>query len=886
MTRDRIRRRFRDASRTPNDIREDVRSEMAFHLDMRAKQLIGEGVAANEARAQALREFGDLSRSYASLTEQAEKVERTRAFRRLWSDLRHDAIYGLRLLVRDKGFSIAAILTLTVAIGGNTAVFSIVNALFFQPLAIHAPHEMARIQPGQSTVSWPNLQDLRERNDVFTDVVAQGNTLITLGLDSRPVRVSAALVSANYFGVLGAAPLAGRPLHADERSAQVVVLSERLWRREFGGSPSIIGQTIRLDGRLHEVIGVMPRTFRGMAPAGLTRDLWLPVDINGAHKGLATDRSAVRFEAFGRLKTGVSVEEAAAAMRVLGAQMASEFPETNETFASMEIFAAHGVGLFRGGGQTLLPVFAFVGFLTVVTGLIVLIGCVNLAGLLLGRSAARRQEIAVRLAIGASRGRLVRQLLTESIVLALVGGASGVMLAALLMASTSAAMTHLPIPIDLNVALDVRVLAYTFGVSMVCAILFGVVPARRAARLELVNSLKPEGGSGRARQRFRQALLVTQVAVSALLLFWSGLFARSLMHADSIDPGFDPSGVLLAEIRLADDTLGAQERAEAAFVELHTRVRELEGVEEVGWSSIVPLALLGNERFRVSPVDAPPDTRGTRVNASRLSPGWFATLRIPIIAGRDFTWQDRDGSPPVVVVNETLARQFWNGNAIGQRLRYGSATPEVVGVVRDSKYWTLGESILPAVYLSSRQSRAFSDPDPTLHVRTANSAVVSERIRQLIQELVPGAPAAMKPMNEAVAVATIPARIGAMVMGAFGLLGGFLAILGIYGLIAYILVQRSREVAIRRAIGASTRHIIRVVVGSSAALAVGGLLVGVTAAALAAPLLGGLLVNVSPRDPLVIAATVLTIISTAVVASAPLAFRAARINPLTSLKAD
>jgi predicted permease len=882
MTRNRTRRWFRFPSRTPNDVRDDVRDEIGFHLDMRTQHLIGEGVAPEEARAQAGREFGDLSRSSSSLRRQDERLERRRTFTRLWSDARHDTIYGLRLLVRDRGFSSTAVLTLAVAIGGNTAVFSVVNALFFQPLAIHAPQEVARIHPGQSTVSWPNLQDIRERNAVFTDVVAQGNTAMTLTGDPLSIRVWAGLVSADYFTVLGAAPLIGRPLHDDERSANVVILSERLWRTRYGGSPSILGQMIRLDGRPYEVVGVMPRTFRGVAPAGLTRDLWVPFDARGAHRGIAADRTAVRFEAFGRLKPGVSVEAAAAAMKVLGAQMATEFPEANQTYASMQIFPAHGLGLFHGVGKTLLPVFVFIGFLAIVTGLVVLIGCVNLAGLLLARAAARRQEMAVRLALGAGRGRVVRQLLTESVVLALIGGGSGLALGMILMTAASAATTRLPVPVELNITLDLRVLAYTFAVSMMCGIMFGLVPARRASRLQLVDSLKPDGGGGRVRQRFRQALLVTQVAVSALLLFWSGLFARSLMHADSVNPGFDPSGVLLAEIRLADDRPGARERADAAFVEIHRRVRDLPGVEEVGWSSIVPLALLGNERFRVSPLEAPQDAPGTWVNASRLSPGWFGAVHIAIVAGRDLTWLDRQGSPAVAVVNETLARQFWNGHAIGRQLRYGKGAVEVVGVVRDSKYWTLGEAILPMVYLPWLQSPS----DSTLHVRTSNPRVVSERIRELVQELLPEVTVEMKPMRDAVAVATIPARIGAMMMGAFGLLGGFLAMLGIYGLILFVLVQRSREIAIRRAIGASTHHIIRVVVGSSAALALGGLAAGVAAAALTAPLLSSLLVGVSPRDPLVVAATALMILSTVVAASAPLALRAARIDPLTALKAE
>lgn len=879
-----IRRLFRFLSRSSGDVREDVTAELEFHLDTRTQHLIDAGAAPDDARKQALEEFGDVGRSTTSLAAAGQRLERRRALMRLLSDLRQDGLYGWRLIVRDKTFSIAAVLTLAVGIGGNTAVVSVVNALLLQPLAIRAPQEIVRIYPGESTISWPNLQDIRERNSVFTDVVAQGNILMALEADPLPVRVSAGLVSLNYFNVLGAAPLLGRAVQAEDRGADVVVLGELLWRGRFGGSPSIVGQTVTLDGRPRLVVGVMPRTFRGIAPAGLTRDLWIPIDVDRAHRGLAADRSASRFEAFGRLRPGVSVDEASAVMRVVGARMAAEAPDRNQRFASMEVFAAEGVGLFKGFGKTLLPVFAFVGFLAVVSAFVLLIGCVNLAGLLIGRAAARRHEITVRLALGAGRGRLVRQLLTESAILSLVGGACGFALAGALTSGISVITTRLPVRFDLDVALDWRMLAYAFGVSMVCAMVFGLAPARRASRVQLVDSLNGRGGGGNARQKFRQALLIAQVAVSALLLFWSGLFVRSLLHAGGVDPGFDPSDVLLAEVQLADDAPGARERSDAAYVTLQDRVRELPGVATAGWSSVVPLALLGNERYRVSPVDAPPDAAATWIVASRLSPGWFATVRIPVVAGRDFTWQDREGSPPVAVVNQTLARQFWNGNALGKRLRDGTSTVEVVGVVQDSKYWTLGEQITPTVYRPFRQVPAWYAQ--TLHVRTANMRMTAERIRQLVHEMAPGAPAAMTPMRDAVAVATVPARVGAIVTAAFGLLGAFLATLGIYGLISYIVVQRSREVAIRRAVGASTGHIVRVVVGSSAALALVGVVLGVAAGAVSAPVLGGLLVDVSPRDPVVALATAFAVLATAVLASAPPALRATRVNALGALRSE
>jgi predicted permease len=878
----RVRRLFAFGARTRRDVGKDVQEELQFHLEMRTADLRSDGMSDEEARKRALKEFGDVVHSSASLTRQGRQVERSHRFERFASEARQDAVYAMRLIARNKGFSLAAILTLGVAIGGNTAMFGVVNALFLQPLAIGAPHELVRIHTGESTVSWPNVDDIRRRNTVFTDVLVQGHSTVSLAAEPVPVVIPAGLVSMNYFSVLAAPPLAGRTPQPDDTRADVVVLSERLWRSRFGGSESIIGQTISIDGRPREVIGVMPAKFRGVAPPGLARQLWLPVDPGGVHRTLTTARDARRFEAYGRLAPGVSVEQAAAAMRVLGDQMAAEHPLTNARFKSMEVFATAGIGIYRGMGKALLPVFTFIGFLSVVGGFILLISCANLAGLLLGRAAARRREIAVRLALGAGRGRLIRQLLTESLVLALCGGAVGLLLAMVLAATLSNMAADLPFAIDLHLEPDRRVLAYTFGVSGVCALLFGLAPARRASRICLVDAIRGTGGDGSTRQRFRQGLIVAQVGVSALLLFWAGLFGRSLLHAGHVDLGFDPSGVLLAEVQLADEDAGALERADAALIELQRRAREFPGVEDAGWSSIVPLALLGNERFRISRTDSPTDQPGTWIVASRLTPGWFSTVRIPFVSGRDFTWQDQQGSPGVAIVNETLARRLWQGAAVGQRLRHGSNTAEIVGVVHDSKYWTLGEATEPTVYLPFRQTA--TTLAPTLHVRTTDLRGTAERLRQAVQELRPGAPAVMKPMSDAVALSLLPARAGALVTGAFGLLGALLATFGVYGLISYIVVQRSREVAIRRAIGAPTGHIVRIVVGSSIGLSIAGLALGLAAGSVSAPLLGGLLVDVSPRDPIAAAATALIVLATAALASVPPALRAARVDPLATLK--
>jgi predicted permease len=877
-----FRRLFRFTTRTAADVHAEVAEELQFHLEMRARDLIADGIPPAEARRRAIQEFGDVSAAAARLSKEGTHLERRRGVGRFVGELRQDSAYAVRVLSRNRRFAAMAVLTLGVAIGGNTAIFSVVNALFFQPLAVRAPQDLVRIYTGESTIAWANVDDIRRRNAVLSDVFVQSQYSVSLPGDPLPVVVRAGLVSLNYFSALGAAPLAGRTFRLDD-ATDVAVLSERLWRSQFGAAASIIGTTISIDGRRREVIGVMPTSFRGIGPPGFGPQLWIPVDVAGTHRALVADRGATRFEAYGRLAPGISAGQAEAALRVLGSQLAREYPATNARFTATEVFPASGLGLYRGVGKALLPVFTFIGLLALVAGFILFISCANLAGLLLARAGARRQEIAVRLALGAGRSRLIRQLLTESVILALMAGAAGLAIATVLASGISRMTAALPFPVELNLAVDRRVLLYALCVSTLSAILFGLSPARRASRVSVVDSLKGWQDGSAVRQRFRQGLIVAQVSVSTLLLFWAGLFGQSLLHAGKVDAGFDPTGVLLAEVPLASDGQVATAASSDAWLEeVQGRVREFPAVQGAGWASIVPLALLGNERFRISRADGDTGEEPMWIVASRLSPGWFSTVRVPLIAGRDFTWQDRQGAPEVAIVNETLARRLWNGAAIGRRIRHGERVAEVVGVARDTKYWTLGEATQPEVYLPVRQM--IGTPILTLHVRTADLRGTAERLRVALQELRPGAPVSMTPMRDAVAVALLPARIGAMATGAFGLLGACLATLGVYGLISYLVVQRSKEIAIRRALGAPTSHLIRILVRSSIVVSAIGLVVGLALGSASAPLLGGLLVGVSPLDPLAAVSTALIVFGAATLASIPRALQGSREDPLASLR--
>jgi predicted permease len=871
-----IRHLFRFSSRTRADVRTDIQDEFRFHLDMRVADLIREGMSDADAQAKAAREFGDARAGARVCAEQGVSIERQRWIARVASELKQDVSYGWRLIVRGPGFSAVAVATLAVAIGGNTAIFTVVNALLFKPAPFAAPEELANIHPGESQMSWLNYQDIRMRSASFSDITANRTVMWSLKESEASSRVLGQAVAANFFTVLGVPAAIGRTLLPSDVRSDLVVLSDRVWKSRFAADPAIVGRSLTLDGRQYEIIGVMPPLFRGLAPPGLLHELWVPGDVRGTDQRLR-DRSAKRFGVVGRLKPGITHAQATAETRIIAAQLRTEHPEIGDRIATAEVLPIVGFDAFRGVPKAMLSVFAFLALMIVVAGLVLFIGCANIAGLLLGRAAARRREIAVRLALGAGRGRLVRQLLTESLMLALAGGAAGIVLAAWLAGTLNLLAARLPFPVELDLSVDRRILAYALALSGLTALVFGLAPARRASRIDLVPSLKDEAGATR-RQRLRQTLVVWQVAVCTLLLVCGGLFARSLARAAGIDPGFDPNGVLVADIDLGEIVDGA-EASDAVFVELQRRIEQVPGVGSAGMASIIPLALLGREEFRITTVDTDSSEGRPWVKGNLLTPGWFGTVRIPLLAGRDFTWQDREGAARVAIVNETLARLLWKGNAVGKRLT--SPDVEIVGVVADSKYYTIGETISPMLYRPYRQRLVTA---MNLHIRTTNMAVATQAVRSELRRLAPGTAADIRPMAQAVAVATMPARVGALVTGAFGVIAALLATMGIYGLVSFAVLQRMKEIGIRKAIGARTSQIVRLIVGGSVALVSVGLAVGLALGILGAWALGGFIVETPPADPLTLVGVAMLVMSAAVIASAMPALRAARVDPLVVLR--
>ena len=796
---------------------------------------------------------------------------------RLLADFRRDVTLGARLLARHPGFTAVSILTLAVAIGGNTAVFTIVNALVLNPPPVSEPARLARVYPGQSLTSWPVYEDIRDRAGVFSGVAAYRLTSMNLDTGGTAVRLRGQITSDNYLTLLGVRPQLGDTYRAGGPTAGSIVLAHHVWRHRFGADPAIVGRTLVIGGRSLRVAGVMPSGFRGIAPPGFRLDFWMPLDPRRAGD-TSRNRLLPQFELIARLRPGLEHEAATAELRTIASRLRIEYPELPESLRGIEARSISGVNAFQGMVSIIWPVFAFLLLLTFVSGFVLVIGCSNIAGLLIGRAALRQREIAVRLSLGSSRGRLVRQLLTESLVLAAAGGAAGLLLAAGLVSVVEIGVARMPFPLDLDLPLDWRVLAYVATLSTATAVFFGLLPARQASRVDLTASLKTDSSGSPERRRLRRVMVTMQVAVCSALVVWSVLFARSLGRIHAIEPGFDSAGVLLGTVEI-DRSVDAA-RGDQILTDWTLRVGSSPGVQSAALATIVPLALTGREEFNVL---LPGDAIGTRrrVLASRVSPGWFATVRIPLLAGRDFTWNDRRGAVPVAIVNETLARQFWNGAALGQQVRYGSRTLEIVGIVKDSKYRTLGETPAPVLYLPVRQQYSHF---LTLHARTSDPRGTAAAMASELRRLWPDAEVQIESMNDAVSVAVLPARIGAAVTSVFGAIAVALAAFGVYGLVSFGVVQRLREIGIRRAVGATAGDIIRLVLGHHALLIAIGLAIGIGAGAAGATVLRAFLAGVGPADPVALITAVAVVAASAAAASILPAVRATRLDPMVAVR--
>ena len=808
---------------------------------------------------------------------------------------RQDLIVALRRLRHSPGFAIAAIVTLALGIGANTTIFTAVNALVFRSLPVERPNELVAINTRMAKVefpvlSLPNYRDVRDRNDVFSGLLSFGVAQVSF---SRGAGNNALIwgytVSGNYFDVLGVSASRGRVLHPEDDRTRlghpVAVISYGCWHRRFGNDPDVVGKTIMLNGLNYAIVGVAPAGFSGTEVI-FTPDIWVPMAMQPQIQpgdNSFDNRRNFNFFVIGRLKPGVTQTGAEAALNVIAAQLGREYPEMNEGMKI--ILSPPGLfgNYFRGTTR------AFAAVLMAVGGMVLLIACVNLAGLLLARATDRRKETAVRLALGASPGRLVRQLLTESVVLSVAGGVAGVLLALWLIDLFAAWRPPVDIPVIPTLSIDRGVLLFAALASVFTGLLFGLAPALQSARMNLTPTLKNEASVERLRSfHLRDFLVAIQIAVSVVLLVGSVLVVRSLQQALSVPLGFEPRHAAAVSMNLA--LQGYQESHGREFQHrLIDKVRALPGIESAGLINSLPLTLnISNSPIYVEGKPVPRASDAPMAAMYRVGPGYFHTAQTKLLAGRDFDERDQPKSRRVVIVNETFARQLLpHEDPLGKRFREGANEgewSEIVGVVEDGKYRSLGEKPMAAVFGS------FQGWSPLTTVVARSSMREQEVVNLLRRSVLELDPAisifGAASLTDQLGLVLFPARIASTFLSAFGLLAVVLAATGVYGIMSYAVSRRTREIGIRMALGASARQVLRVVLARVALLLASGMVAGIALALAAGRFFSQILYGVSPRDPLTYALVAGLMAGVAFAACWFPARRAIAVDPLTSLRME
>ena len=814
----------------------------------------------------------------------------------------HDLRYAIRLLIKSPGFTAVAVLSLALGIGANTAIFSLINAVLLRPIPVQEPERVAAVfttdqrNPGNLPLSHLNYKDLRAQNEVFTDMAAFTFAQVNWSTGRESEQVLLQVVSGSYFDVLGAQPAIGRSFlpEEDARPTPVIVLSQGFWERSLGKDASIVGRTLTLNRTPFTVIGIAPKnftgTFLGANPAG-----WVPMsmhDVVQPNFDFYDERRGLFLFAFGRLRPGMSIEQASANLRTVFGQLEEAFPVDNKGrgAATVPLLDARLNPNGLGGA----PVVQLSAILMTVVGIVLLIACANIANLLLARATRRRKEIAVRLALGAERIRLVRQLLTESLVLAIVGAALGTLLAYWLLDALVAADLNLPIPAGEGITIDGRVLAFTGVLTIVTGILFGLAPAIQSSRPDVVPVLKNESVPAGANQRgwrglvsLRQGLVVAQVALSLLSLVAAGVFLRSLNHAQGIETGFETRGVLVMNVNLGREGY-TPERGQLFYEQAAERLAGLPGVKGAAVAQNPPLA--GGFLRSVFPEGQDTTTRDRiLVQVNSVGVGYFETIGIPVLRGRVLARTDRDGAPLVVVINETMAERFWPGQeAIGKRFKFfgDEDFTTVVGIARNSKYNAVAEDPIPFIYQPLLQNYS---SNATLHVRAdGNAGGLAAGVRRTVLEIDPTLSVFnVRTLEDQVSQSLAPLRTNVIMLATFGVLALALAAIGLYGVASYAVTQRTREIGVRMALGARPSTVLGLVLGRGLLLVAIGIALGLAAVVVISPIVGNtLLPNISARDPITLAGTAALLTVVAVVANYIPARRATRIDPLLALRAE
>ncbi len=805
-----------------------------------------------------------------------------------------DLRFGARQLWKSPGFTLAAVLCIALGIGANSATFSIAKAFLWRTSVAREPENLVRLYVTWSSgldygsFSYADYIDVRDRNDVFTGLVASSIMPFHLNAGDRNDRLWGAVVSGNYFSELGIGTYLGRSFGPDEDRAEgshpVAVMSYHLWMNRFGGDPGITGRTVLLDRIPFTVIGVAQQGFSGME-TGLGQDFWVPITmtpkLGDQRRSLESRGNHWIQSVIGRLKPGVTIEQARTSVGALMSHLAEQYPNTNKG-ASPAIYTEAETSLHprvRGG---------FVEFMQLmfgVVGLILLLASANVAGLLLAKSSGRRKEIGLRLALGADRWRLVRQLLSESLLLSLLAGGVGLLLNLWLTRLITSFRPPSEFPLRIDVGLDWPVLAFTFAVTVMTGVLFGLTPALSATRTDLASVLKegmPVQLAGAS--RLRRGLVVGQVALSLALLIGAGLLVRSLQNARNLDPGFNAENQLVATLELGmqqyDEAKGRQ------FLKtLRDRLKGLPGVREVGFGDNLPLNLSSSQTgVRPEGYVPRPDVNDPTIDYNTVDYGFFAAMGVPILRGRGFLATDDAKAPPVIVVNETFARRFWPGqDPIGKKVRTGGQDCQVVGVARNGKYFSLGEEPKAFIYLPMEQRYRAG---VYLHVRTAGDpGSMLETIRREVRALDDKLPMTdLRTMNAALGFAYLPARMAAGVVSAFAFLALFLAAIGLYGVIAYSVSQSTRDIGIRMALGAQGSDVLKLVLRGGMGLTALGLAAGLALGLALTQLTKGLLYGVSATDPVSYLLAIVVLALIALLAVTLPARRATKVDPIIALR--
>jgi predicted permease len=890
-----LRRVFQFQRRSARVLAADVDEELAFHLDLRAAELMAQrGFTPDAARAEALRQFGDLDDARRYLRALDARTETAARRRDLLDTLRQDLRLALRTLRRAPGFATVAVLCLALGIGANTAVFSVVNAVLLRPPPVAEPDRLVRLWEaerrggGYGSVSFPNYRDWAREARAFTGLAAYHGRSLTLGGAGEPERVQAVAATANVFRVLGVQPLLGRAFapgeDAPDRPA-VVVLSEGIWRRRFGADPAVVGRTIPLDTATATVVGVMPAALSArLSPVGA--DLWVPYRPSPEQAAARGDKG---LSVLGRLGLGVTLEQAAAQLRAVAARLERAYPETQTNTSARVVPLRDDV---VGGARRPL------GVLLGAVALVLVIACANVAGLLLARASARRPEVAVRLALGASRAALVRQFLVEGLVLSFAGAAVGAALAwAGLRVLAPLAAGALPVADDLT--LDGRVLAALAGVAMLSGVAVSLVPALRASAPGAAGRLTGALGGQRTtvggdQQRARGALVVAELAFSLVLLVGAGLLLRGFVALRGTPSGLVTAHVLTAHVPVPAGRYPPGTGPTRLVGPVLERVRAIPGVRSAGAISLLPVQSAwtwGNFTVEGRLTPAPDDAPSAELRLT--SPGVFRSLGIPVRAGRDFT--DADGHPGarVVIVNEALAREALAGaDPLGQRLRRTGEVYTVVGVVGDVRQAGLDQAPHPELHFPSGDSTAAAAPwvpdHLTLVVRTAGPpAAVAAAVRDAARAVDPGAPVFDVQTMDAVVTRSLGGRrLTLYLLGSFAGVALALAAAGLYGVIAYLVAQRTRELGVRVALGARPGDVVRLVLWGGARLTALGVGLGLVGALALSRLLEGLLYGVGARDPLTFAAVPVVLAGVALLAAYVPARRAGCVDPLLAIRGE